>query len=148
MITPETIGGFVDSVVANRNSHFPEDEQVARRTPETVAGRFLEEAVELCLATGMNPKDIMGHVMDSIHNQAGKAGRRAGRVIYPTYYREEPTPENIAEEAADCFLVLKDLVHVAGIDIEAAQEQKWNAFTQRTFYVSEKGTLYAIKKAD
>jgi NTP pyrophosphatase (non-canonical NTP hydrolase) len=148
MPTPKEIGDFVDRVVANRNSHFPPTESVQRRTPEAIAGRFIEEAVELCLATGMNPNDIMGHVMDSIHNQAGKAGRRAGRVIYPSHYTEEVTKENIAEEAADCFLVLKDLVHVADIDVEKAQDEKWAKFTQRSFYVSEHGTLYAVKKAD
>lgn len=141
MPTPQEIGEFVDRVSSQAHG-------IPRRTPSAIAGRFIEEAVELCLATGMNPKDIMGHVMDSIHNQAGKAGRKAGRVIYPTYYTEEVTPENIAEEAADCFLVLKDLVHVAGIDVEKAQDEKWAKFITRTFYVSEQGTLYAIKKAD
>lgn len=140
-VTPAVVGTFVDSITIQHLD-------TPRRTTAAVAGRFIEEAVELCLATGMNPKDIMGHVMDSIHNQVGKAGRKAGRVIYPTYYTEEVSRANIAEEAADCAIILKDLSYVGGFNLEAAQSKKWEAFIERKFNVSETGTLYAIKKTD
>lgn len=140
VVTPSEVGGFVDKISSQAG--------VERRTTTAVAGRFIEEAVELCLATGMNPNAIMGHVMDSIHNQAGKAGRRADKVIYPSQYNEEVVASNIAEEAADCSLVLKDLVFLAGIDIDAEERKKWDKFIQRTFNVSASGTLYAIKKQD
>lgn len=139
MITPQTVGEFVDTVSTKSNPDTP------RRTATAVAGRFIEEAVELCLATGMKPADIMVHVMDSIHNQVGKAGRRVGKVIYPSEYTEEVIAANIAEEAADCSLVLKDLVYIAEINLPAEEEKKWTTFIGRKFNVSAQGTLYAIK---
>lgn len=138
MTTPQIIGEFVDRVSAQQV-------EATYRTPEAVSGRFLEEAVELCLATGMSPVKLMAHVMDAIHNQCGKAGRREGRVIYPSYYHQAPDPQEIAEEMADCRLLLKDLEYITGLDVDAAEAEKWDKFTQRRFYVSEQGTLYAIK---
>ena len=138
--TPHEIGEFVDRVSAQEpNSHY--------RTPAAVAGRFIEEAVELCLATGVSPTEIMAHVMDAVHNQCAKAGRRAERVIYPSYYTQPYDDNEIAEEIADCNLLLKDLQYVTGLlDTDTIERTKWDKFTQRTFYVSEQGTLYAIKK--
>lgn len=141
MPTKEVVGKFVDSIAAN----VP---HIQRRTPEGVSGRLLEEVVELCLATGMYPKDIMCHVMDSIHNQASKLGRRQGRVVYPSFYREEPFADSIAEEIADCGILLKDLAYVAGVDQDLVEDEKWDKFIRREFYVSDTGTLYATKKPE
>lgn len=138
MLTPNAIGEFVDRVSA-------QEPNAEYRTPEAVAGRFLEEAVELCLATGMTPVKLMAHVMDAIHNQCSKAGRRAERVIYPSYYTQPVDDVEIAEEMADCRLLLKDLEYITGLDVDAAEQMKWDKFTKRRFYVSEQGTLYAIK---
>lgn len=137
MPTPQEVGQFIDNVSSK--------EDVPRRTPSAVAGRFIEEAVELCLAAGLSPVDIMGHIMDAIHNQASKAGKARGRVIYPSYYLEDYEAANVAEELADCFLVLKDLAFITETDMESAQNDKWAKFIQRDFYVSDSGTLYAIK---
>lgn len=137
MPTPNEVGTFIDSVSRNAS--------VERRAAPAVAGRFIEEAVELGLAAGLTPDQIMSHVMDSIHNQVGKAGRRAGRVIYPSQYKEDASLEELGEELADCSLVLKDLAYIAGIDIPAYEDMKWNAFILRRFHVSPQGTLYAIK---
>lgn len=131
------VGTFIDGV-SNAAG-------VTRRTAPAVAGRFIEEAVELCLAAGLGPDQIMSHVMDSIHNQVGKAGRRAGRVIYPSQYKEDASLEELGEEMADCSLVLKDLAYIVGVDIATQENIKWAAFTQRQFNVSPSGTLYAIK---
>lgn len=137
MVNAVTVGQFVDSVSDNAG--------VPRRTTTSVAGRFMEEAVELCLAAGLGPDQIMSHVMDSIHNQVGKAGRRAGRVIYPSQYKEDATVEELGEEMADCSLVLKDLAYLTGVDIAQEENVKWAVFSQRKFHVSPEGTLYAIK---
>jgi hypothetical protein len=146
-VTPEVVGEFIDSVAGQTD--------IPRRTVTTVAGRFIEEAVELGLAAGLSPTDIMAHVMDSIHNQCVKTAKNlpAGSypVVYPSQYNTYAplnlnTPEReLAEEVADCTLVLRDLIFLSGIDLEWEVEVKWDAFTQRRFHVSEKGTLYAIK---
>lgn len=138
MLTPHDIGLFVDSVsVQEPNSLY--------RTPAAVAGRLIEEVVELCLATGASSQAIMGHVMDAIHNQCSKAGRKEGQVVYPTHYHQEIDDAEVAEEMADCRIILKDLEYITGLDVDAAEAVKWERFTQRRFYVSEEGTLYAIK---
>jgi len=142
-ITPEEVGNFIDCVVEHTDDFI--DGKIRRRKPYDVAGRLIEEVVELGLATGLSPDQIMSHVMDSIHNQVGKAGRRAGRVIYPSQYHENATRDELAEEVADCSLLLKDLSFVAGINIPDEEERKWSVFTTRRFNVSRSGTLYAIK---
>jgi NTP pyrophosphatase (non-canonical NTP hydrolase) len=141
-VTPDDVGQFVDRVAGQVD--------VPRRTVTTVAGRFLEEAVELCLAAGLDPTQIMGHVMDSIHNQCAKRGRAAAAegkypVVYPSQYGATVDMKELGEELADCSLVMKDIVFLSGINLEAEETTKWSAFTQRRFHVSEKGTLYAIK---
>ena len=142
-ITPEEVGNFIDKVVDDVETI--RGTPIRRRTTSDVAGRFLEEVVELSLAAGLVPEEIMSHVMDSIHNQVGKAGRRAGRVIYPSEYAEDATQAELAEEVADCSLLLKDLSFIAGVNIPEEEERKWAAFTKRKFNVSRRGTLYAIK---
>lgn len=133
MPTINEVGEFVDSVAGKV------------RTPAAVAGRLIEEVVELCLATGMDNNTIMGHVMDSVYNQTGKASRRSGMIIYPSYMPVEYDKAEATEEAADVALILKDFCHVAGVDIETAQQVKWDVFITRKFNVSDTGTLYAIK---
>ena len=142
-ITPEEVGNFIDGIVEHTDDFI--DGKIRRRQPRDVVGRLIEEIVELGLATALTPDQIMSHVMDSIHNQVGKAGRRAGRVIYPSQYLEMASKEDIAEEAADCSLLLKDLAFVAKINIPEEEERKWANFTKRKFKVSDHGTLYAIK---
>lgn len=133
MPTQKEIGDFVDSIAG----------QI--RKPSDVAGRLLEECVELCLAAGVTNDKIMSHVMDSIYNQTGKASRRAGKIIYPSQLEVGYDREELAEEAADVALVLKDLCHITDTDVEAAQDKKWAVFITRKFNVSDAGTLYAIK---
>jgi hypothetical protein len=143
-VTPEEVGNFVnivsDSVGADR------------RTPSAVAGRFIEEAVELCLAAGLRPEEVMVHVMDSIHNQCVKLSKKDDfpDVVYPS--RVLPAAfesiEELQGEIADCSLVLKDLAFISGIDIPSVERAKWDVFVKRTFSVSPYGTLYAIKTQD
>lgn len=138
-LTPEIIGKFIDSITENSG--------IARRTPASVAGRFIEEAVELCLAAGLDPNTIMGHVMDSIHNQCGKLGRRKNIVLYPSQHHPVPEAEEMAEELADCHLLLKDFAFISGLDYTEAERVKWAKFTRRKFNVGPNGTVYAIKSS-
>lgn len=124
------IGEFVDSKAG----------QI--RTPAAVAGRLLEEVVELGLAAGLSAADVMGHVADALHNQALKASSE-GKTIFPTQLTSERS--ELPEECADVQIVLKDLSYVAGVDLKFEEAAKWKKFTQKHFRVSPNGTIYAIK---
>lgn len=130
-VSIETVGGFIDSVAG----------QV--RTPKAVAGRLLEEVVELALAAGVSALEVQGHVADALHNQALKASAAAGRTVFPSQLSADPT--EVPEESADVSIVLKDFCHVAKVDLGAAESSKWAKFTKKKFRVTPQGTIYAIK---
>lgn len=127
------VGPFIDQIAGKK------------RTVAAVSGRLLEESVELALACGMNAGAIFGHVADALHNQALKASRLASKTIFPAQLVANSEMKEIADEGADVGLILDDLAHVAGFDLEAAKAAKWAAFTQKTFRVSDAGTIYAVK---
>ncbi len=132
-VPPSIIGGFVDSIAGKS------------RTPQALAGRLLEEMIELCMATGLSHGDIMMHVTDAMHNQALKDSRKQGKTVFPSAHVSEFSKEEVAEEIADVGLVLKDLVYVTGVNQNAEEVKKWSKFTRKQFRVSDKGTLYAVK---
>jgi len=127
----QIVGNFVDSIAGKV------------RTPAAVAGRALEEMVELASAAGLSAGEIMGHVMDSLHNQALKATVVAGKTVFPSELAGSQA--ELAEECADVRIVIKDLCHVAGIDPDPVETAKWDAFTKKQFRVTPKGTIYAVK---
>lgn len=129
--TVSEVGVFIDSVAGKV------------RTPADVAGRLLEEVVELSLAAGLATADIYSHVTDALHNQSLKASQNLGRTIFPSQLVGEQV--ELGEECADVGLVLKDLCHVAGVDPSREEALKWGKFTQKQFRVSPSGTLYAVK---
>jgi len=138
MVTQEDIGSFVDSIAGKV------------RTPSAVAGRLLEEVVELCLAAGMKSGDIYGHVTDALHNQCLKESERTGKTIFPSqlvakFASAEDQFKEMAEESADVGLVHKDFCHVAHINQEHEENTKHAKFIQKTFRIAENGTLYAVK---
>lgn len=94
-VTSADVGSFVDSVAGTI------------RSPAAVAGRALEEMVELCLAASLTSGQIMEHVADALHNQALKATVGAGITVFPSQL--QASPHELAEECADVSLVLKDL---------------------------------------
>lgn len=130
-VTAKVVGDFIDSIAGNS------------RTPGAVAGRLIEEAVELCLATGLTSGQIMEHVADALHNQALKASVNHGSTVFPSQL--QPDPGEIAEECADVGLLLKDLCHVARVDLDAEESAKHAKFILKQFRVSDKGTVYAVK---
>lgn len=130
-ITPEIVGSFIDSVAGKK------------RTSATVAGRLIEEVVELALEAGLDAGAIMGHVADSLHNQALKATASAGRTVFPSQLAADPA--GLGEECADVAIILKDLCHVANIDLAPIESEKWARFIQKKFRVSAGGTIYAVK---
>lgn len=130
-VTAEVVGTFVDSIAG------------PSRTAAAVAGRLLEETVELCLATGLTAGQAMAHVADALHNQALKASVTAGRTVFPSQMQADRS--EVAEECADVSLMLKDLCYVAQVDLADEEARKHAKFVVNTFRVSDNGTLYAVK---
>lgn len=126
-----TVGAFIDSVAGTR------------RTPGAVAGRLVEEVVELALSAGLTAGQIMAHTADALHNQALKASRACDRTVFPSQLLEARSA--LPAECADVSLVLKDLCHVTRVDLALEEAMKWHSFTTMEFRVSESGTLYAVK---
>jgi len=126
-----TVGSFIDSVAGQR------------RTPAAVAGRLTEEVVELALAAGLSAGQVMGHVADALHNQSLKATEVQAKTVFPSQLAGDET--ELAEECADVSLVLKDLCHVAHVDLPGEEVAKWNRFTKKQFRVGLSGTIYAVK---
>ena len=129
--TSATVGAFIDSVAGQR------------RTPAAVAGRLVEETVELALSAGLSAGQVMGHVADALHNQSLKATEVQARTVFPSQLGGDQT--ELAEECADVSLVLKDLCHVAHVDLPSEEAAKWSRFTKKQFRVSPSGTIYAVK---
>lgn len=139
-VTPQMIGMFVDSISDRAG--------VSRRTPAAVAGRLLEEVVELALASGVAPGKVLEHVMDSLHNQALKASRIAGKTVFPSQLQEvAPDEEGVAGECADISLILKDFCWVAGVKNLEQIEAGKNAWFMGlgSYNVASSGCIYRIK---
>lgn len=129
------------------------------RTPQAVAGRTIEELVELMLEVHMTPGQIMGHVMDALHNQTLKHSNRIGHTLFPSELNtgDKNSAEFIQpihtiavmQEAADVNLCLLDFLHVMGNisqdRFDATLANIWENFTHRQFRVNDKGLLYAKK---
>lgn len=130
-ITPHIIGTFVDSIAGTK------------RTASDVAGRLLEECVELGLATGLTSGQILEHVADALHNQALKASATSDHTIFPSQLTANAS--EVAEECADVGIILKDLCYVAKIDLDREEIIKHAKFVQKKFRVSVQGTIYSIK---
>lgn len=126
-----TVGTFIDSVAGQR------------RTPAAVAGRLTEEVVELALAAGLSAGQVMGHIADALHNQSLKATEAQAKTVFPSLLAGDKG--ELAEECADVSLVLKDLCHVAHVDLPGEETAKWSRFTKKQFRVGPSGTIYAVK---
>lgn len=90
--------------------------------PSVAARRLLEEAVELCLAAGTRPGDIILGVTDALANEAMKQGCRPSTILPAS-----PVPGDIAGEIADVAMLtalVKHLAHVGDDEITAARDTK------------------------
>lgn len=141
-ITPEMIGTFVDSVPGAIT------EAGRVRTTQGLAARALDEMVELALAAGLSPGEILCAVGDSLHNQALKASRKQGRTVFPSELTQDPCPEEMASELAGTITVLKDFAYVGRINVPLAEAAHWNSLNARpraAFYADSRGTLRLSK---
>lgn len=126
-----TVGTFIDSVAGRV------------RTPAAVAGWLMEETVELALSSGLSAGQILAHVADALHNQSLKATEAHSKTVFPSQLVGDRA--ELGEECADVSLVLKDLCHIASVDLPQEEAAKWAKFTQKQFRVSASGTVYAVK---
>lgn len=132
-VSSKEIGEFVDGIAGKK------------RTPRAVAGRLIEEVVELGLSVGMTPGEIFEHVTDSLHNQALKSSLKKGRTVFPSEIESTYITGDVSEECVDVSLVLKDLCHVTQTDLDAEEDAKFIRFRALNFQVSKAGTLYGQK---
>jgi NTP pyrophosphatase (non-canonical NTP hydrolase) len=97
--------------------------------------RLLEEVVELCLAAGASHDDV--YVTADI---AGEAARKKSGAGYLESRTE--TPERIAEEMADCAIVLDVLAERRGVDLRAEVDKKMSINRARRWRANRDGTGY------
>lgn len=120
-----------------------------KRTVAGVAGRLLEEVVELCLAAGLSTEQIYGHATDSIYNQYVKLSKNSGAIQYPSAYKFQFSKEDLAGEIGDVRVMLEDVAHRAGLNADLCFEDRKLAFFQKVkegrFYANNKGLLYVRK---
>lgn len=135
-ISSTQVGEFVDSIAGDT------------RTIPSVAGRLLEEAVELCLTAGLSTGDIHTRVTHSIFNQCTKQTYKSGKTVFPGELTD--TIDDLPGEIVDVAWALKDLQFLCNrstnsINFEELEESKWIDFVNRRFLVSDEGTIYTIK---
>lgn len=102
-VDTDEVGRAVDTVCNNK-----------RRDIRKVAGRFLEEAVELAAACGVTPAEMRSHVEDSIHNMCLKQSFMDGRTVFPSQLTTEYNSNDVVAEAGDTLLLLKDVLYLSG----------------------------------
>jgi NTP pyrophosphatase (non-canonical NTP hydrolase) len=135
MILPLDIGEFVDSIAGKT------------RKPAAVAGRLIEEVVELGLAAGISTGEIYAHVTDAIYNQAVKLTSKNDFTVFPSHFSSTGITSvgEVSDEVADVSLLLKDFCHVSGLQLSEIEYAKFCKIKTLEFYVSPQGTIYAKK---
>ncbi len=94
------------------------------------AGRFLEEAVELGYEFGLTPLQIMGHVMDAIHNETRKAEKYPSEMSNPGHRSDQLV------ELADVSILVDYIRHIRGIapeEVDDAIQGKVGKLSQLAF---------------
>lgn len=108
------------------------------------ARKLLEEAVELGLAAGLAPADVLLAVTDSIANQARKAAREK-RVdfVFPSQMEPaSPNPDEVKEEAADVQIALWHFCTMAHVDLKCALVGKMGRFRNGNVVLMPDGSYY------
>lgn len=97
--------------------------------------RMIEEAVELCLASGASPQDV--------HEAVGRA--LAGFAVMHGRHARKPLPAHVPVEAADVLIVLLGLAHMRGFDLWEQVDLKMKINRQRRWAARGDGTGYHVK---
>lgn len=138
-ITKDMVGSLVDRICKN-----------SKRDPAAVAGRILEEAVELCAAAGLSNADILIHVTDALHNEALKCSKRLGHTRFPSQVLNKPSQADIKAELGDmrlCMLDMQYLVNTPNFEIEQHIATKFTDLQDHADqYVTNNGSTFYKKK--
>jgi hypothetical protein len=98
--------------------------------------RALEEMVELCLASGASPVEIRYAIERAINSAWSISINR---------FEHRPTPDKIADEAADVLIVLYGVAGMRGFDLHAEVDRKMAVNRARRWAANGDGTGYHIK---
>jgi NTP pyrophosphatase (non-canonical NTP hydrolase) len=90
--------------------------------------RLLEEVVELCLAAGATPREIVTTANVTRYDQRA--------------FERMPEHGNVPEEMADVAIVLDVLAERRGVDLRAEVDKKMIRNRKRVWKVNEDGTGY------
>jgi NTP pyrophosphatase (non-canonical NTP hydrolase) len=93
--------------------------------------RLLEEVVELCRAAGASRRKVLDTITLTL---AGGS------------FRKLDPPDEIAEEMADCAIVLAVIAHRRGVDLQAEVDEKMRINRSRTWRSHGDGTGYHVKE--
>jgi len=117
--TQQSVGAWADAVFGRGDPNSPRQ-----------CLRLLEEVVELCLAAGADP----GDVIDLVH-------REVGEEVTPN-----PQPlDKVKGELADCQVVLHVIAHRLGVDLQAEEDSKMKINRSRRWKPRGDGTGQHIK---
>jgi NTP pyrophosphatase (non-canonical NTP hydrolase) len=115
--------------------------RLRRATPAAESGTFQREVGEWGNTTfpQSTPNTIIAHLTDEVEEIRGELARGVGRI-----------DANIAEEAADCYMLLLHLAHRIGFDLAEAARSKFESNKKRTWQtgVNERGYFKHIAAAD
>lgn len=137
-VHPVEIGSLVDWITQN-----------SRRSPVKVARRVLEECVEMCLAAGTTPQEILTGVSDSLHNQALKASATDNVTVFPSQIKAIFSRRELIKEIADVYLVLADLMYVSGISpssVYASSREKFKRLSDPSAQFATDGHTFYLRK--
>lgn len=137
-VQPAEIGSLVDWITQN-----------SRRSPVKVARRVLEECVEMCLAAGTTPQEILTGVSDSLHNQALKASATDNVTVFPSQIKAIFSRRELTKEMADVQLVLADLMYVSGISpssVHASSREKFERLSDPSAQFATDGHTFYLRK--
>lgn len=132
--TQETVGNWIHTTFPGTDPESPRK-----------ALRMLEEAVELCFASGASANEITAAV--------GKAlfASRGPDFEYPAEFDDfrdvrTPEPAKIPAEAADVLIVLLGVAHMRGFDLWEEVSKKMAVNRARRWKANGDGTGYHIKE--
>jgi NTP pyrophosphatase (non-canonical NTP hydrolase) len=120
--TQETIGRWARATFPGGDDHSPRH-----------CLRLLEEVVELCRAAGASKQKISDTIIAALRDGL---------------YRKLDPPEKIAEELADCAIVLAVIAHRRGVDLQAEVEGKMKTNRSRTWKSNGDGTGYHVREKE
>lgn len=116
--------------------------RVNNHSKARVAGRLLEETVELCIASGQTPEQVLGHVLDALANEASKKN------LYPTELKPEYDINEVAGELVDVNILQSYCHYINGVDprvvveVSESKLQMFKALAREGNLILRDGLIY------